>query len=238
MDILSDVKLADIPWSEICLDLDHKGYAHLPNLLSASDCQKMISVYDQMDLFRKRIEMARYRFGQGEYKYFADPLPPLIAQLRKTIYEQTCNLAQKWMVDLAEDQVYPRQYQDFIQACQAQGQSWPTCLILQYQAGGYNCLHQDIYGDLFYPIQGVILLSDASQDFTGGEFVLTQQTSRAQAQVTVLTPDQGDLILFPSVQYPQPGKYKKIRTRVKHGVSPVRQGQRYSLGIICHNGQS
>ena len=238
MDILSDTKLTEISWSKICLDLNDRGYAHVPNLLPASFCQKIISFYDQADLFRKKIEMARYRFGLGEYKYFADPLPSVVAQLRQIIYEQTRDLAQQWMVDLSEDQIYPRSYQDFVAACLAQGQSWPTCLILQYQSGGYNCLHQDIYGDIYYPIQGMILLSDAHQDFEGGEFVLTQQTSRAQAQVRVLIPAQGDLILFPSVQRPQPGKYKKIRTRVKHGVSPVQWGQRYSLGLICHNGQS
>ena len=179
--------------------------------------------------------MERYRFGKGEYKYFDYPLPKVIQELRETVYGRLSPIANQWMKSLKIDNLFPNSLQDLLKQCQANGQKKPTPLLLKYGAGGFNTLHQDLYGDVYFPIQTVFFLNEPDQDFTGGEFVLTQQTPRAQSKAIVIKPKKGDMLVFTTNFRPIKGTREYYRANMKHGVSEIKSGERHTLGIIFHD---
>ncbi|MCF2517301.1 2OG-Fe(II) oxygenase [Dyadobacter sp. CY351] len=227
-----------LDWSYITDDLHRKGYGLIEQVLSPSECDELIASYNEPAHYRKTIVMERYRFGLGEYKYFQYPLPDLIQHLRQSFYSKLALVANKWMQVLNIDQHYPADFQDFQTKCHEKQQTKPTVLILKYGEGGHNTLHQDLYGDLFFPIQLVIFLSDPENDYTGGEFVLTQQTPRAQSKAIVLKPRKGDILVFTTNFKPVKGTKGYYRVNMKHGVSEVTSGNRFTLGIIFHDALS
>ena len=227
-----------LDWQPIQENLHGKGYAHLKDILNASECDALIRNYNNPDLYRKTIAMERYRFGLGEYKYFTYPLPDILQTLRQEYYPHLAPVANKWMQVLNVNQHYPAAFQEFQTQCHEKQQTKPTVLILKYGEGGHNTLHQDLYGDIFFPIQLVIFLSESDKDYEGGEFVLTQQTPRAQSKAIVLKPKKGDILLFTTNFKPVKGTRGYYRVNMKHGVSEVRAGSRYTLGIIFHDALS
>ncbi len=222
-------------WPEIGLALDSHGYAIADQLLSREDCRALAQYYATDSLFRSRILMARHSFGVGEYKYFAYPLPDLIATMRTAFYERLQPIANRWNEVMGLNQRFPAPHSRFIEQCHAAGQTRPTPLLLQYQPGDYNCLHQDLYGEQIFPLQVAILLSEPGADFTGGEFVLTEQRPRMQSRVEVVPIRQGDAVIFPVHHRPVQGSRTSYRVNMRHGVSTVRLGQRHTLGIIFHD---
>lgn len=227
-----------LDWPAVEEHLHTTGYALLPGVLNEEACNTLIEQYNQADLYRKTIVMERYRFGLGEYKYFRYPLPALLQDIRQTIYAKLTNVANTWMKVLNIDRQFPPTLTALQELCRKQGQVHPTVLILKYGQGGHNTLHQDLYGDIFFPIQLVIFLNEPGKDYTGGEFVLTQQVPRAQSKAIVLTPRKGDLLLFTTNFRPAKGSKGYYRVNMKHGVSEVHSGQRHTLGIIFHDAQS
>ncbi|WP_315815565.1 2OG-Fe(II) oxygenase [Paraflavitalea speifideaquila] len=227
-----------LDWTTAEESLHTTGYALLPRVLDAATCDHLVKQYDQANLYRKTIVMERYRFGLGEYKYFKYPLPDLLQDIRQTVYAKLAVVANAWMKALQIDRQYPPTHTALQALCREQGQIHPTVLILQYGQGGHNTLHQDLYGDLFFPIQLVLFLNEPGDDYTGGEFVLTQQVPRAQSKAIVLTPRKGDLLLFTTNFRPVKGSKGYYRVNMKHGVSEVHSGQRHTLGIIFHDAQS
>ncbi|MCE7060393.1 2OG-Fe(II) oxygenase [Dyadobacter sp. CY343] len=227
-----------IDWKTIENELDTKGYARIERVLTSDECDLLSGDYEHAALYRKTISMERYRFGFGEYKYFNYPLPGLIQQLRQSFYHRLAPVANLWMQQLNLPHKYPADFQTFQETCHARGQDKPTALILKYGAGGHNTLHQDLYGDVFFPIQMVIFLNQAGEDYTGGEFVLTQQTPRAQSKAIVLRPNKGDILLFTTNFRPIGGSRGYYRVNMKHGVSEVLSGERFTLGIIFHDALS
>lgn len=225
-------------WSAAENNLHTTGYALLPGVLNEAECNNLVEQYKDPSLYRKTIVMERYRFGLGEYKYFKYPLPPLIQDIRQTIYPKLTSVANTWMKVLDIDQQYPPTLEALHELCRQHQQINPTVLILQYGQGGHNTLHQDLYGDLFFPIQLVIFLDEPGKDYTGGEFVLTQQVPRAQSKAIVLTPRKGDMLLFTTNFRPVKGSKGYYRVNMKHGVSEIHSGQRHTLGIIFHDAQS
>lgn len=224
-----------VDWKLIYERLDEVGFAVIPSLLSPEECSGLINLYDDEKLFRSTINMQRYRFGKGEYKYFDYPLPSSLAELRKTLYPRLVPVANEWMQRLAIDIRYPDDLEQFLLACHAAGQVRPTPLILRYEAGGFNTLHQDIYGDLFFPFQVVCMLAQPGKDFHGGELVFVEQLPRAQSRAEVLNPSQGDAVIFTTHFRPVKGSRGYYRARMKHGVSPVKEGKRHTMGIIFHD---
>lgn len=222
-------------WTLIARQLRDNGYAILPKALPAADCAALAGAYGQPEHFRKTIVMARYRFGLGEYKYYRYPLPPLLQDLRETLYAQIAPVANTWMEQLDIDIRYPGSHADFLERCKANGQALPAVLILQYGPGGFNTLHQDLYGDVYFPIQAVLFLDEAGTDYTGGEFVLTEQVPRAQSKAIVLQPAKGDILLFTTQFRPAKGSRGFYRAHMKHGVSALHTGRRHTLGIIFHD---
>jgi hypothetical protein len=221
--------------TEITTALNNRGYAIIPKVWSKQVCAEMISLYDEPKCFRKTIQMERYRFGAGEYKYFTYPLPDRIQQLRETLYQHIYPIANTWSNALQLGMQYPPTHAAFIDRCKTHGQTLATPLLLKYAAGGYNTLHQDLYGDIYFPFQAVVFLNDPHNDYTGGEFVLTQQVPRAQSKAIVLQPGQGDVLIFTTRFRPQKGTKGYYRVNVKHGVSEVHSGHRHTLGIIFHD---
>ena len=215
--------------------LDSEGYAALPPLLTPTECGELAGLYDQTELFRSRIEMARYNFGRGEYKYFDYPLPAPVEELRQAFYLRLVSTANRWMERLGLDPAYPADLADFLARCHEHGQTRSTPLILRYEAGGYNALHQDLYGEIAFPFQVVFLLSQPSQDFTGGELLLVEQRPRAQSRGTSITLEQGAALIFPNNYRPVKGTRGYYRTTVRHGVSHLKSGRRFSLGLIFHD---
>jgi hypothetical protein len=195
-------------------------------------------MYDQSDGYRKTVVMERYRFGLGTYKYWDNPLPDLVGQLRESLYPHLAPIANQWMALQNDDMRFPSTLAGLSAACQAAGQDKPTPLILKYGPGGYNTLHQDLYGDVFFPLQAACFLSAPDEDYTGGEFVLTEQVPRAQSKAIVLTPKRGDMVLFTTNFRPIKGSRGYYRAKMRHGVSEVHSGQRYTLGIIFHDAKS
>jgi len=228
--------LALIHWDSMFDSMNTKGYSLLGKILPETLVQEWVLDYNQENLYRKTILMERYRFGLGEYKYFADPLPPTIQGLREGLYAYLSPWANTWMKQLGLERVYPPAHFDFIQECHASGQLLPTPLILKYGLGGHNTLHQDLYGGVYFPFQAVCFLTEPELDYTGGEFVLTQQIPRAQSKAIVLKPRKGDILLFPSQYRPIKGNKGYYRVNIKHGVSEVHSGNRLTLGIIFHDG--
>ncbi len=228
-------KLADINTGKLAEDLNERGYALIPKLLSAQLCADLIALYPQSAYYRKTVVMERYRFGLGEYKYFNYPLPEAIQVIRTHFYQLLAPIANTWMSALNIDCHYPVQHQEFLNGCHANGQQKATVLILKYGKGGFNTLHQDLYGDTFFPIQILLFLNEPEQDYTGGEFVLTQQNLRAQSKAIVLKPQKGDVLAFTTNFRPTKLTRGYYRTAMRHGVSEVHSGERHTLGIIFHD---
>ncbi len=224
-----------LAWPPIVDHLDRRGFAVIRSLLDPGECTALGRLYDHDDGFRSHVVMARHGFGQGEYRYFANPLPDLVGRLRDTLYAGLVPLANRWAERLGVDQRYPETLAQFLGQCHAAGQAKPTPLLLQYGPGDYNCLHQDLYGPLVFPIQATLLLSRPVDDFDGGEFVLTEQRPRRQSRAQVVSLAQGDCVLFAVNHRPEQGSRGAYRVAHRHGVSEVTRGQRRALGIIFHD---
>ncbi|PTT27970.1 prolyl 4-hydroxylase subunit alpha [Chryseobacterium sp. HMWF028] len=231
-------KIENTDWQHLTETMHENGYAVIPNLLSDHECEILKSNYDHSALYRKTVVMAKHRFGLGEYKYFNYPLPEIIHTIRTSIYPHLASIANSWFKALHIETQFPLNHQEFLQQCHLNGQQKATVLILKYKKGGFNTLHQDLYGDVYFPIQIVLMLSEPDQDFTGGEFVLTQQIPRAQSKAIVLKPKKGDMLVFTTQFKPEKGTKGYYRVNIKHGVSEVREGCRYALGIIFHDAAS
>lgn len=212
-----------------------RGYGRLGTLLNESECEGIRSLYTQPELFRSRIDMARYRFGRGEYQYFNYPLPDKIDALRRELYGQLVGTAREWTAALSRQQEYPDELRRFVEQCAAAGQVRPTPLLLRYHAGDFNCLHQDLYGEIFFPFQVVVCLSKPETEFTGGELVLVEQQPRAQSVGHSIRLEQGEAVVITTRYRPVKGSRGYYRTNFRHGVSPVLTGERYTLGIIFHD---
>ncbi|SEL48761.1 hypothetical protein SAMN04515666_10446 [Bosea lupini] len=226
---------AALDWPRIENELDEHGVGLTGPLLDAGACAALRALYAEAQRFRSRIVMARRGFGRGEYQYFAQPLPEVIAALRPLIYGRLAPIANRWNAALGIAQRYPDALDDFLALCHAQGQERPTPLLLKYGAGDYNCLHQDLYGDLFFPFQMVILLSEPGKDFTGGEFTLVEQRPRMQSRPEVVPLRQGEAAIFAVQHRPVQGTRGTYRVNLRHGVSRVRSGERYTTGLIFHD---
>jgi uncharacterized protein len=227
--------LSKYNWSAICESLMEDGYAILPGVLGDDKCSMLRNGYDHADLYRSLINMERYRFGKGEYKYFHYPLPDEVHQLRIQFYEKLFPVANEWMALLNIDIDYPATHDEFIGICKIKNQLRPTPLILKYEAGGFNTLHQDLYGEVYFPFQVVFPLSEYQGDYTGGEFVLVQQIPRAQSKAKVLKLNKGDALIFTTNFRPVKGQKGYYRAAIKHGISEVTSGERYALGLIFHD---
>lgn len=230
-----EARVAAYDWQAHTSDLDSYGCTVLPELLSPEDCRAMASLYAEDSPFRSRVVMARHGFGKGEYRYFRYPLPDLVASLRTTLYPHLAGLANGWNQRMGIDRRYPGEHAAFLAQCHDAGQTRPTPLLLQYGPGDYNCLHQDLYGDLVFPIQVAILLSEPDVDFTGGEFVLAEQRPRMQSRVEVVPLRQGDAVAFAVHNRPVRGTKGTYRVNLRHGVSRLRSGTRHTIGIIFHD---
>lgn len=228
-------RIEDLDWQTMREQLNITGYALTPKLLTNDECDALIKQYKQAELFRKTVVMERYRFGLGEYKYYNYPLPEIIQNIRESVYTKLVPVATNWMKVLGIDTEYPADFAELQRQCHIAGQIKPTVLMLKYGAGGHNTLHQDLYGDLFFPIQAVLFLNEPGDDFTGGEFVLTQQIPRAQSKAIVLQPGKGQMLLFTTNFRPVKGTQGYYRVNMKHGVSEVHSGERHTLGIIFHD---
>ena len=215
-------------------ELDANGCAIAERCLDASQCREMAAAYD-LGVFRSRIIMERHGFGRGEYRYFAYPLPPLFASLRALFYARLAPIANRWNERLGIETRYPAQHAEFLARCHVAGQTRPTPLLLRYGPGDYNCLHQDLYGEHVFPLQVAILLSEPGKDFSGGEFVLTEQRPRRQSRVEVCPLRQGDAVVFAVHHRPMQGERGTYRVNMRHGVSQLRSGARHTLGIIFHD---
>jgi hypothetical protein len=222
-------------WQKLSQELDEQGSAVLPGILTAGECREIAALYPHDDLYRSRVVMGRHGFGRGEYKYFQYPLPGIIQKLRTALYGHLVPVANRWNLALDSDVRYPERHVDFVQRCHDAGQLRPTPLLLKYEEGDYNCLHQDLYGEHVFPIQVAILLSEPAQDFTGGEFVLTEQRPRMQSRPEVVPLRQGDAVALAVHHRPVQGTRGAYRVNLRHGVSRLRSGQRYTLGIIFHD---
>lgn len=227
--------LEAINWQSVTENMNEKGFAVLKNLLSDTECEALKHDYSMGTLYRKTIVMERYRFGKGEYKYFNYPLPDLIQNIRQSVYPHLAPIANGWMESLGMEKRFPAKFADLQKLSHANKQDKPTVLILKYGQGGHNTLHQDLYGDVFFPLQLVLFLSRPNEDFTGGEFVMTQQTPRAQSKASVLQPNKGDVLIFTTNFRPVKGSRGYYRASMKHGVSELHEGERYTLGIIFHD---
>jgi hypothetical protein len=225
-----------IDWPRALSHLDQRGFALLPAVLGEKTCADIAAIYADASRFRSTIDMSRYGFGRGEYKYFKYPLPGVVEQLRSSIYFHVAPLANEWRDRLGGKQPrFPEKLSEFTEKCHRAGQQRPTPLLLKYGPGDFNCLHQDLYGDIFFPFQVTVFLSQAGRDFEGGEFVLTEQQPRRQSRAEVLSLDQGHAVIFSVDHRPVRGARGYYRAHLRHGVSTIRAGSRYSLGIIFHD---
>jgi hypothetical protein len=226
-----------LDWERVSRELDAQGSAMLERVLPAEACKALAELYPEDGLFRSRVVMGRHGFGRGEYKYFSYPLPDLIQGLRTALYPRLAPIANRWNTLMGIAVRYPEEHADFIQRCHDAGQVRPTPLLLQYEEGDYNCLHQDLYGEHVFPIQVAILLSEPARDFTGGEFVLTEQRPRMQSRPEVIPLRQGDAVAFAVHHRPVQGTRGTYRVNLRHGVSRLRSGHRHTVGIIFHDAQ-
>ena len=231
----SDARLTAIDWTVVAADLDAQGWSVLPGLIDDADCDAIAGLYDGEDGFRSRVVMARHGFGRGEYRYFAYPLPPIIQELRTALYPRLAPIANRWHERMGVDTRVPDTHAAFLDRCHAAGQTRPTPLLLRYGADDYNCLHQDLYGEHVFPLQVATLLSEPGRDFTGGEFVLTEQRPRMQTRAAVVPLGKGDAVVFAVNSRPQRGSRGDYRVIMRHGVSRVREGSRHTVGIIFHD---
>lgn len=234
-DVSAEARIAAYDWQALAGELDSYGCAVLPNLLSAEECRGLAALYPDTSHFRSHIIMARHGFGKGEYRYFKYPLPDLIGGIRTALYPPLAGVANRWNERMGLDQRFPGEHAAFLEQCHDTGQVRPTPLLLQYVSGDFNCLHQDLYGDLAFPIQVAILLSEPGRDFTGGEFALTEQRPRMQSRVEVVPLRQGDAVAFAVHNRPVQGTKGNYRVNLRHGVSRVRSGMRHTVGIIFHD---
>ena len=228
-------RVAAVDWARVASELDADGCAVVPGLLHVDECGALTAMYDRPALFRSRVVMASHGFGRGEYQYFADPLPAPVSELRAAIYARLVPVANSWHTRMAIAGEFPAQHAEFRARCHAAGQLRPTPLLLRYAAGDYNCLHQDLYGEHVFPLQVATLLSEPGRDFTGGEFVLTEQRPRMQSRALVVPLRQGDAVVFAVHRRPVQGVRGAYRVTMRHGVSRVRSGQRHTLGLIFHD---
>ena len=235
---MNNPKIDQLPWNQICKALNEKGFATIPGFVDHSTCNELIGLYEVEGIHRKTVVMERHRFGLGEYKYFDYPLPSWISNLRINMYPFLAPLANQWMKALNFETHYPATYKDFLSTCHDEGQQKPTPLILKYEVGGYNTLHQDLYGAIYFPLQLVLFLSDYGTEYQGGEFVLTEQVPRSQSKAIVSKPAKGDAMIFATSFRPVRGKRGYYRTNLRHGVSEVTAEKRYTLGIIFHDATS
>lgn len=225
----------EINWNNVSESLNEKGFAHLPKILSKEECEQLQSLYGRQGIFRSVINMQRYRFGKGEYKYFRYPLPAILQTIRINFYEKLAPVANDWMKKLDISINYPATHKEFIEECHSKKQVRPTPLILRYEAGGFNTLHQDLYGDVYFPFQIVFVLTQQDVDHTGGELVFVEQLPRAQSKAEVVSPQQGDAIIFTTNFRPVLGTRGYYRAKMKHGVSPLKSGVRFATGVIFHD---
>ena len=228
-------RIQEFDWLEISRELDGQGNALMKGLFSPKECRALAELYRDDSLFRTRVVMGRHGFGRGEYKYFSYPLPKIIEGLRTALYPRLADVANRWNESMGIDVRYPDKHADFIRRCHDASQVRPTPLLLQYAEGDYNCLHQDLYGEHVFPIQVAILLSEPAKDFTGGEFVLTEQRPRMQSRPEVVPLCQGDAVAFAVHHRPVKGARGFYRVNLRHGVSRLRSGHRHTLGIIFHD---
>jgi hypothetical protein len=228
-------RLATIDWAHIAGELDARGCAVIQNLLSAEQCTELAALYPDDSRFRSRVVMGRHGFGRGEYKYFSYPLPEPIAVLRASLYGPLSGVANRWNAAMGIDVRFPDDHDAFLQRCHAAGQTRPTPLLLQYGEDDYNCLHQDLYGEHVFPLQVAILLSEPGADFSGGEFVLTEQRPRMQSRAEVVPLGRGDAVVFAVHHRPVQGTRGAYRVNMRHGVSRIRSGHRHTLGVIFHD---
>ncbi|HEU4390429.1 MAG TPA: 2OG-Fe(II) oxygenase [Blastocatellia bacterium] len=224
-----------IDWERVGRRLDDYGYALTDAVLTPVECDDLIQTYSASEAFRSRVVMARHNFGRGEYKYFADPLPPIVLELRRTLYPQLAEIANRWAVRLKQKERYPTTLAEFLEVCRHKKQTLPTPLMLRYEAGDYNCLHQDLYGEIAFPLQAACVLSRQGTDYSGGEFLLTEQRPRMQTRGEAITIEQGQFIIFPNRWRPVAGTRGDYRVNIRHGVSRLKSGVRYCLGLIFHN---
>lgn len=232
-----EARVAAIDWERAAAELDAAGRAIFPRLLAPAECAVIASLYDEERRFRSHVVMARHGFGSGEYKYFAHPLPPVVARLRTALYPRLVPVANRWNEAMDLDPRFPPALTTFLRRCHEAGQAKPTPLLLRYGAGGFNALHQDIYGEHLFPLQVAILLASPGEDFEGGEFVLSEQRPRMQSRVEVVPLRQGDAVAFAVRHRPVAGKRGAYRVQMRHGVSRVRSGSRHTLGIIFHDAE-
>jgi hypothetical protein len=230
-------KIAALNWPRIATELSERGYATTGSLLAPNDCTELATGYNNAAQFRSRVIMSKHGFGRGEYQYYAYPLPAIIQTLRSSLYRPLARIANQWNHSLGQPTLFPSEHAQYQQLCREAGQTRPTPLLLQYQQSDYNCLHQDLYGKLVFPLQATFLLSDPTRDFTGGEFVLTEQRPRMQSRVSVVPLHQGEAVIFAVNHRPQPGTRGIYRVAMRHGVSTIRSGHRFTLGVIFHDAQ-
>lgn len=228
-------RVASFDWHTLANDLNESGKALMKEVLTSGECEALASLYSRVEHFRSRVVMARHGFGRGEYQYFRYPLPNLLQELRTALYERLAPIANQWNHAMGIDTRYPDTHADFIVRCHKAGQVRPTPLLLQYRPGDYNCLHQDLYGEHVFPIQVAFLLTEPERDFTGGEFVLTEQRPRMQSRPEVVPLSQGDAVAFAVHHRPVKGTRGFYRVNMRHGVSRLRSGRRYTVGIIFHD---
>jgi hypothetical protein len=226
---------SEAAWPDLLAALDERGYAVLPGLLDPAACGELAALYECEEAFRSRVVMARHNFGRGEYKYLRYELPPVVAALREALYSLLAPLANCWQDRLRLPPRFPATLAEYLARCHAAGQQRPTPLILKYEEGDYNCLHQDLYGELVFPVQATILLSRPGRDFTGGEFLLVEQRPRMQSRGEVVPLSEGDAVIFAVNHRPVAGARGVYRVRMRHGVSRLRSGRRFTLGIIFHD---
>src|SRR5215510_13285332 len=231
----AEARISAYNWRELAGELDNYGCAVLRKVLSSEECRALAALYSDQSRFRSHIHMARHGFGKGEYRYFKYPLPGLVGDLRTALYPRLASLANEWNGRMGIDERYPDDHASFLKRCHDAEQTRPTPLLLQYVAGDFNCLHQDLYGDLAFPIQVAILLSEPEKDFTGGEFVLTEQRPRMQSRAEVVPLRQGDAVAFAVHNRPVQGTRGTYRVNLRHGVSRIRGGMRHTVGIIFHD---
>jgi hypothetical protein len=229
-------KIDAVDWKKVGLSLSERGYAVTEPILTTAECKTLAGLFNDENHFRSHVVMERYRFGVGDYKYFANPLPEIVAEFRTSAYPHLAEVANRWAEMLGEDSPrYPREHAAFLKTCHKAGQTKPTPLMLRYEAGGFNCLHQDLYGEVSFPLQVVFLLGQQGRDWEGGEFILVEQQPRAQSKPQVVTADCGQAIVFTTRYRPVKGSRRYYRVSLRHGVSRVHSGTRYTLGIIFHD---
>lgn len=234
---MSTDRLAAVDWDGVAASVEEHGWCQVPGLLTASECEEMIELYVSDDRFRTTVSMERHGYGRGEYRYFKYPLPRLVGQLRHVCYAGLVPLANLWAERLRREARYPESLDAYLEQCHEAGQRRPTPLLLRYESGGYNRLHQDLYGALSFPLQIVVPLSEPGRDYLGGELVFVEQAPRAQARATVLQPQRGDAVVFPNAERPVRGVRGWVRHKVRHGAATITRGRRYALGLIFHDAE-